>query len=545
MLRVAIILACLVALLLGLIAWSGGAGEKRADFTFINRGDIGTLDPNRMSWLQDIRIGYGLWEGLYTLEPQTLKAIPGTADHIEISPDKRVYVFHIRSDARWSNGDVVKADDFVFAWRRMLEEPGDYTYLFHNIVGAKKYQEDFAAGRKPDFSDVAITVQEGGLLRGELMHPVAYFPDLCAFPAFWPLHEKSMQPFWQAATHSYDKRFTRPPFLVSNGPYRLAEWNFKRNIRLEASAYYWDRANVRSQSIEILNADDPTWGFLRYDTGSIDWLADATGPIGADLYAQKRKDMHVFPAFGSYFYTVNCLPKLGNGKSNPFADKRVRQAFSLAIDRRGIVQTITRLGEPVATTYIPPGVFAGYHSPAGLGYNLTKARQLLAEAGYPGGAGFPKVSILFNNEAHHADVAQYVRRQWLENLGVDVAMEGQEVKVFRQRLHGKDYTLARASWFGDYNDPSTFTDKYRADSENNDSGWVNERYDRLCDQAAVEVNQEKRLRLFEEAEAILLEEQPIIPLYHYMNAYLYRDNVTGLFMNPRNTVLLKYVGLKR
>jgi oligopeptide transport system substrate-binding protein len=536
----------LLILLAGAVLWSGGGGEAKPDFVFINRGEIGTLDPNRMSWLQDIRVGYGLWEGLYTLDNKTLQAIPGTADRIDISSDQRIYTFHIRNTARWSNGDPVVAGDFVFAWRRMLREPGDYTELLHCIAGAEAYEQAYAAGQADDFSKVGIEALNPATLRVTLAHPVAYFPDLCAFPPFFPLHEKSMAPFAQTDATTghitYDKRFTRPPNLVTNGPFRLAKWEFKRHLILEASDYYWDRKNVRSKRIEVLSAVDPLWGYLRYEAGSVDWIADASGQIGAELYARHRKDLHVFPAFGTYFYALNCDPTLSDGLPNPFADARVRRAFSMAVDRQPIVQTITRLGEQVAYRYIPPGVFPRYQPPQGLGYDVARAQALLAEAGYPGGRGFPRVSILFNNEFHHGDVAQLVRRQWLKNLGVDVKLEGLEVKIFRQRLHTKDYTIARASWFGDYNDPSTYTDKYLSTSGNNDSDWKNPQYDALCAQAAVEPDNDKRMKLFSQAEAILLHEQPIIPLYYYVNCYLYRDNVKGLTLHPLNRTLLKWVG---
>lgn len=543
--RLLLIPLALLILLAGAMLWSGGGGEAKPDFTFINRGEIGTLDPNRMSWLQDIRVGYGLWEGLYTLDNKTLQAIPGTADRITISPDQRVYTFHIRDTARWSNGDRVAAGDFVFAWRRMLREPGDYTELLHCIVGAAAYEKAYAAGRD-DFSTVGIKALNPATLQVTLEHPVAYFPDLCAFPPFFPLHEKSMAPFAQTDAQTghvtYDKRFTRPPYLVTNGPFRLATWQFKRHLILEASPYYWDKQNVRSKRIEVLSADDPLWGYLRYEAGSVDWITDATGQIGAELYAQHRKDLHVFPAFGTYFYALNCDSTFQDGSPNPFADARVRQAFSMAIDRRPIVQTVTRMGERIAYRYIPPDVFPNYHPPQGLGYDVSRAQSLLAQAGYPGGRGFPRVSILFNNEFHHGEVAQLVRRQWLENLGVDVKLEGLEVKIFRQRLHTRDYAIARASWFGDYNDPSTYTDKYLSTSGNNDSDWKNAQYDALCAQAAVEPDNDKRMALFSQAEGILLREQPIIPLYYYVNCYLYRDDVQGLTLHPLNRTLLKWVG---
>lgn len=549
MLRVLLILACLGGLFAGVFFWSSHSRASRADFVFINRGEIGTLDPNRMSWVQDIRVGYALWEGLYALDPKTLKAIPGTADQIDISADARTYTFHIRDSARWSNGEAVTAGDFAFAWRRMLEEPGDYTYLFAVIEGAKEYQEAFAAARRggtpePDFERVGIKVVGEKVLRVQLEHPVAYFPDICAFAPFWPLHERSMRPYWDPATRAYSKGFTRPPALVTNGPYRLASWTFRESLRLEANSHYWDAAGVKCKSIEVLIGTDPMWSYLKYQSGAADWLTDATGSIGAELYQQKRADLHVFPGFGTYMYKINCQAKLPDGIDNPFRDARVRRAFSMAIDRQGIVDSITRLGESIARTYVPPGVFSGYRTPEGVGFDAKEARRLLAEAGYPGGRGFPRVSIIFNSEAHHGDVGQYVRRQWLENLGVDVSLEPMEVKVFRQQLRSGLFAVARGSWSGDYNDISTFLDCYRSGSENNDTGWSNLQYDRLMDLAAVETDQARRQELFGQAEQLLMQEQPIVPLYHYVNAYLFREDVKGLYTNARNMVMFQPIQVK-
>ena len=550
MLRISLILAMLFSLLAGAFYWSYSTRGQRADFTFINRGEIGTLDPNRMSWVQDIRVGYALWEGLYALDPQTLTPVPGCAGAIDISPDKRIYTFHIRKEARWSNGDLLTASDFVFAWRRMLEQPGDYTYLFHSIRGAKQYQQDFAAARKaglaaPDLATVGILAADSHTLRVELEHPVTYFPDICAFTPFWPLHEASMKAFYEPQAGTYGKRFTRPPNLVTNGPFRLASWTFREKLGLKANEFYWDRANVRSKSIDVIIGPEAMWSFLKYDSGAVDWLTDAAGAIGAELQASGRSDLHVSPGFGTYMYKLNCQPTLPDGTKNPFADKRVRRAFSLAIDRCGIVKTITRLGERTASTFVPPGVFKGYVSPKGVDLDVAEAQRLLTEAGYPGGQGFPPVKIMYNSEFHHGDVAQYIRRQWLDTLGVDVGLEPLEIKVFRQQLHSTQFSIARGSWTGDYNDVSTFLDCYRSGSENNDTGWSDPAYDALMDQAAKEPDQGKRLSLFNEAEQLLMDEQPIIPLYHDVLAYLFRDNVKGLYMHPRNMVMFKTVEVQK
>jgi oligopeptide transport system substrate-binding protein len=553
MLRIAVIPAALILLLAGMMVWSGGATERKADFSYIDRGEVGTLDPNRMSWNQDIRVGYALWEGLYTLDPQTLEAIPGCADPIDISRDKTVYTFHLRPAAKWSNGDPVQAHDFVFAWRRMLEEPGDYTYLLHYIRGAEDYEKAFDAddlAKPADFSKVAIEELNPLTLRVSLIHPVACFPDVCAFPCCFPLNEKSMERFRTADTvktnshavhKNYDKQFTRPPNLVTNGAYRLADWQYRRRMRLEANPFYWDKANVKSKIIDKISSDDQQWAYEMYNSGGADWLVDESGEIGAELFAKHRSDLRVFPAFGTYFYSFNCNEKLNDGRPNPFHDVRVRQALSISFDKNTIVQKITRLGETPSDNYIPPGAFPGYKEPRGLRTDIPKARQLLADAGYPLGKGFPEISLLFNNEGNHAQIAQSVRRQWMENLGIDIRLEGIEVKVFQNRMHNKDYAICRASWFGDYNDPSTFTDKYKIDSGNNDSNWINQKYQHLCELADVEADKQKRLDYFSQAEQILLDEAPILPVFTYVNAYMFRDDVKGLPLNIRGMQMFKSI----
>ena len=255
-------------------------------------------------------------------------------------------------------------------------------------------------------------------LRVTLKHPVAYFPDLCAFAPFFPLNSRSMEPFIiPGSKHPVEYRgdFTRPPYLATNGPYRLAAWDFKRNLYLEKNPWYWDARNVKSPSIEMLVSTDAQWSYLDYQRGSVDWIAEIVGEIPAELLRQHRPDLHVFTGFGTYFYSINCQPTLPGGQKNPLADVRVRQALDMAIDKRAIVNTVTRMGEPTADHYIPPGIFPGYHSPTGIGYNVAKGRQLLADAGYPNGQNFPRLSILYNTDGNHGDIAETIARQWRPN----------------------------------------------------------------------------------------------------------------------------------
>lgn len=525
-----------------------GACEKtkKADFVFVNRGDIGTLDPNRMSWMQDIRIGYALWEGLYALDPDTLDPIPGAAEKIDISEDKLTYTFHMRSNGKWSNGEPVTSRDFVFAWRRMLEEPGDYTYLFFYITGARAYSDGFAKDPKSvKWETVGVKAPDEKTLVVTLENPTPFFPDIVAFAPMFPLNEKSLDKFKRTDASTgrttYDAAFTQPPNLITNGPYMLTRWQLKVGQTLTKNPHYWDAANVVSNTIESQNYEDPLLAFQKYEQGEVDWLADTTGDIAAQLRDAGRKDVRIFPSFGTYFYTFNCLPTLPGGRKNPFADIRVRQALTMAIDKNPIVQNVSKLGEPITSVYVPP-TFPTYRQPIGLPYDVEKAKSLLAEAGYPGGQGFPSVKLTFNTEFNdHKLIAEIVSRQWNRTLGINIELDGVEIKQFQARLHGKDYDVARASWYGDYNDVSTFTDKYLSDSLNNDSAWKNAEYDSLLHQALKERDPQKRLDLLSQAEQILVKEVPIIPLYHYVNKYVMRDNVKGIPLNPRNMVIFKKV----
>jgi oligopeptide transport system substrate-binding protein len=539
--RLLVIPAVLLLLLAAAMVMSGSATEKRADFTFVNRGDVKTLDLSKMSYLQDIRLAYALWEGLYTLDPVTLEPVAGCAEPIEVSADQKTYTFHIRPDARWTNGDPLMASDFIFGWKRMLDEQGEYAELLQYIEGAKEYQDASAANLHPDFRKVGVETDANDprFLRVKLRHPTTFFPSLCAFPCYFPSHAKSMFVTDEKTGASAVRRdYTRPPYLVTNGPYRFDQWQFKRKLRLVASEYYWNQKSVKSKVIDMVVIEDQQNALAAFEAGSVDWLSDVTGVYGAELRKQGRPDLHVFPGFGTYYYSFNCQDKLPDGSDNPLRDVKVRRALSMAVYKPFIVDNISRLGQPVATTYIPRGVFKGYESPAGLPFDVEAARKLLAEAGYPNGRAFPVLKINFNTDDIHKDIAEYMQRQWKENLNISVELDGKELKTYGEQLHQKQYSISRASWIGDYNDPSTFTDKYRPESGGNDAGWKNDAFEALCKKAETETDNSVRLKLFHDAEEILLGEAPILPLYYYVDAYMFRENVKGIALNPRDMIML-------
>ena len=570
--RLLVIPLALIALLAGAMAWSGGGVQKRADFAFINRGDIITLDLNQMSYLQDFRVTYGIREGLYSYDTVDLKPIASGAVDFTLSDDKRVWTFRLRPEARWSNGDPVVAGDYLFAWRRMLEEPGEYTYLFDYIKGAKQYGTDVTAyneylravdahtrdrnkpkperaPQNPDFTKVGIEATSTHAFRVTLTDPVPFLLDLVAFPPFYPLHAKSMEPFKQTdpitGSTSYNNQFTRAGNVITNGPYELAAWDFKRRLLFRKSEAYWDKASVLSDTIEMIVNENPLAQFLAYDAGDIDWLADVNSDLAAELKAKGRPDLRVMPAFGTAFLTFNCMPEFLSGTDgvsgrNPLNDERVRQALALSIDRQYIVDNITRMGEPVASTYVPPGALPGWQSTPGYGLDVARARKLLADAGYDGGRGFPRLPIIFNSDnPTRRTLVQSLKNQWKANLGVDIDIQGFELKSYRNRVTEKRYAIAPVGWYGDYMDASTFTDKYLSTSLQNDCAWGSKRYDDLCFQATKEPDEGKRLRLLEEAERLLLAEAPIVPLYTYVSVWMHRDNVKGIHPNPKLLTMFK------
>jgi oligopeptide transport system substrate-binding protein len=565
MFRLLLIPAVLLVLLAGAIVWSSSGQGPPADFTYVCPAENKTLDIGVMSWMQDIRVAYALWEGLYTPDPVTLEPILGSADHVDLSADKKIYTFHIRDDARWSNGDSLKASDFVFAWRRMMEQPGEYTYLLDYIRGAKPYRDAYVAwkGAVADWAkshqrgdgsspppapafDVGVEALSDKTLKVSLANPVPYFPALCAYVPLFPQHEGCMRKYEQwDDTHtyiaSYDQTFTRPPNLVSNGPYRLDDWSFKRRVRMVANDYYWNRKHVNSRIVDQLYAGDGLAAYRLYEGGA-GWITDVDATLVPELRAKGRKDLKLFPAFGTYWYEFNCQEKLPGGRPNPFTDRRIRRALSMAIDKQPIVDDATRSGEIVANTYVPVGVFPGYHSPPGLPYNPEEARKLLAEAGFPGGQGFPRMTLMFSSDSPAmSKTAEIVRRQWQQELGIEVELQGIEITVFGARLHSHDFAISAGDWYGDYGDISTFTDLFRSSSENNNPDWRSPEYDALVDKAAVESDPRKRLDLMSKAENLMLEDAPIVPLYYGVGHYLIHDNVHGIPLNARQTVMMQAV----
>jgi oligopeptide transport system substrate-binding protein len=586
-----LLVACLGALLIS------DPPKPRADVVIVNRSEISTLDPATMSWAQDFRMARLVGEGLVRQDvfSANLKLIPGVASTWDIADHGREYRFRLRDDSKWADGSPVTARDFLESWRRnLLPETGaDYVTLFKLIEGGARFHDfrkeqlksyragDRSMARAKELLDEAYAFFDGhvgvrALSDNELIvrleRPVPAFLDMLAFPAFFPIHRESFSPFQSLDATSgelrTDARWMRPPFVVNNGPFIITDWTFKRGLRFQKNPFYPDRDRLNIDTIDCPTIEDPSAQVLAFTTGAADWVFDVSAPFRDEMLARreaffaKHSDevsamrakgvdeisiaralppspdsaLHVFPAFGTYFYNINCAPRLPDGRVNPLADARIRRALAMSINKESVTRDIRRTGERPASVLIPPGSIPGYDAPAGLLRDCDAARKLLADAGFPNGQGFPLIEILFNKDGGHDVIAQAVAKDWEKELGIRVQLVMKETKVFRDDLKQGRYMISRASWFGDYGDPTTFLDINRSDDNNNDRNYESAAYDTLLDQAAeTYADTHARMQLLQRAERMLVaEDAPLIPLFHYVELNLFdAHRLTGASTHPR------------
>jgi oligopeptide transport system substrate-binding protein len=527
-------LRLLRCLALGLVLGATGCRRAldRAELVVINGAEPELLDPVVANAQATGRIVYALLEGLLAFDVQG-KPGPGVAERWDISPDGRHYTFHLRHNARWSNGDPVTAHDFVYSWQRTLtpENAAEYAYHLYHIKGAQAFNE----GKTKDFSTVGVRAADDYTLEVDLNDPTSFFLSLCAFMTLSPVH--------RATVEKYRDWSSNPEHYVGNGPFLLKEWRLFDRVRLVRSPTYWDAAHVGMKSIDALPAQRPITAFNLYSTGVADIMIDK-GVVPTPLIDQlkRRPDYHVAPFLCSYFFRFNCSPdRKVSGKPNPFVDPKVRLAFKLAVDRLLITEKITRAGEQPAWSYVPLGTGDGYQSPEPAdpiwksGRSQPEAaRKLLADAGFPGGKGFPIFYYLYRADSDlDQDIAVELQAMFKQVLGVDMLLARQEWTVYLNSQSKLDFDLSRSTWIGDYNDPNTFLDMYLTGGGNNRTGWSNKTYDDLIAAAGREPDAAKRYGIFQQAERLLVEDEaPIVPLYYYVNILFYdRDRLGGIEPN--------------
>jgi oligopeptide transport system substrate-binding protein len=495
--------------------------ESPADLVVLNGNEPESLDPAIVTGTSEMRVTKALFEGLLRLDGRQGRPGPGLAERWEASAGGTLYTFYLRSNAVWSTGELITTDDVLYSWRRVLDPAtaADYAGQLFYIKNA----EAFYLGKVKDPAQLGIRALDARRVQVELEHPVAFFPDLCCVPALAVVPQRAIQRYG-------DRWLTHQPLPVS-GPYELEVWRLNDKVRLRKNPRYWDAAHTRSEIIDILPVGSPNTALNLYETGIADivWDKDLVPEELLDVLIH-RPDFHTYDYLGLYFYRFNVTRK-------PLDDARVRQAFALATDKERIIRKLTHAGERAATHFVPDGV-ANYQSPLAPACNPALARQLLAEAGFPGGKGFPHLEFTFYSAASGGSKMQgklgvEFQQMWRDVLGVDVELRQIERKIFLSAQSRLEYDISGSSWIGDYDDANTFLDLFLSNSGNNRTGWKNAGYDSLINRANMQTDATQRAELFRRAETILIAEQvPVVPVYFYTGFnYFNPARIEGIYQN--------------
>lgn len=494
--------------------------------------DVADLDPHLVTGLPEFNVVTALFEGLVTEDPRDLHPVPGVAEHWEISPDLLTYTFHLRDQARWSNGEPVRAKDFINAFHRVLspELGADYAAMLHLVVNAEAYHK----GTLTDFTQVGFSAPDERTLVIKLDHPAPYFLTLLSHPAWFPIYLPALNK--TGSPYRRGNPWTRPDNFVGNGAFTLKSWQHDRLIVVEKASTYWDATTVRLNAIHFHPSASIDAEERAFRAGQLH-ITESLPVSKVDNYRRDHPELlRIDPFLDTYFYRLNVTRPVLN-------DVKVRRALSLAIDRRSIVETITRGGQQPAVSFTPLGT-AGYEPPAVVHYDVAAAQSLLAAAGYPQGQGLPTFDLLINSSGNHRIIAEAIQEMWRRELGVTVNLVNMEQKTLFAARRALDYQILRSEWAGDYLDPATFLHIFTADSGNNHTGWSNQAYDSILYQAARTADQPTRYALYQRAEEILLRDAPIIPIYYYTTVRLVHPAVRGWYPTLLDRHPYKYVWLE-
>jgi oligopeptide transport system substrate-binding protein len=508
------------------------AGDRTQVLHIGNGTEPQDLDPDIVTGVQEYHIIMSLLEGLVTEDPVDLHPVPGVAETWDISPDRKVYTFHLRANAKWSNGDPVTARDFLETYKRILSPSlaSEYSYMHFVVKNAQPYNE----GKITDFNQVGYKVIDDHTLQITLDNSTPYFLSLLTHQSWYPVHIPTVAKYGDV--YQRGNKWTRPGHFVGNGAFVLAKWVVNDVIEVRKSPTYWDRDRVKLNAIRFYPIESDDTEERAFRAGQLH--VTETVPLSKiDYYKAQHPDLiDTGPYLGIYFYRVNVTKP-------PLNDKRVRQALAMALDRESIVKDITKGGQLPAYNFVPPGT-AGFTSHAEIKENLTEAKRLLAEAGYPNGKGMPPVEILYNTLESHRTIAEAIQQMWKTKLGVDARLVNEEWKVYLDAQRSLDYQVCRAAWIGDYVDPNSFMDMWLTGGGNNETGWSNPDYDHLIAEAARTTDPQQRLQVFEKAEGILMTDMPEIPIYFYTRLFLKRPEVKGWYPTLLDNHPYKYVYLE-
>ena len=507
------------------------AGARNQVLHIANGAEPQSMDPHVVTGFPEVRILENVFEGLVRIDPVTLEPVPAAAKAWKISPDGRKYAFFLRENLKWSNGEPLTANDFHYSLKRALS-PGlatPYIQFFQGITNAIAFNK----GEVVDFDQVGCKVIDDHTLEFLLDHPHPVLLLYLDGQYFFPVHRATVEKFG-----TMDERGTgwfRPENIVSNGAFNLVRWKTNSLLTLEPNPHYWDRETVRLKQVNFYPIESHDTTYRAYQNGQVHVAASLPLHVIQEMEQTRPPNYRSHQFLGTYYYSFNV-------EKPPLDDALVRKALSLAINRSDIVEQVTQGGQRAAVSFIPPG--ANHYQPDyTFKEDLAEARRLLAKAGYPDGVGFPRLEVLYNTAESHRKIAEAIQQMWKTGLGIDVKLVNMEWKVYLDTRDNGDFQIARAGWVG-ATDYAGYLDIFLSNSGNNDSNWANAEFDAFYAKASRTMDPKLRIEIIQQAEAILLEEMPLAPIYHYRRNYLVDTRVRNWYDNVIDSRPLKFVYLQ-
>ncbi len=476
------------------------------------------LDPGRFRSETDAPFVLALFEGLLVPAAGDGPPLPGAAERYDVSPDGLTYTFHLRPNLRWSDGQALTAADFVYSLTRVATggAGAETAASLRPIQGVPQ-----VAGASPaDAPPFGVTAPDARTVRIVLAAPAPHFPDWVATPPYAPVPRHVVE--------AQGARWTRPEFIVSNGPFRLAAFDPQTGLRLVPNDTYWDRAAVQLSGVTVRFLTDPNMGHRWYERGEVDWLVRAIPRERViEALAAGSPQLRVDPTACVYqlYFRLD---------RTPFDDVNVRRAFALAVDRERLVAHVLGMGQQAAAHFTVPGFASrGYAAPAGLRFDPPAAAAALAQAGFGAGAGFPGVTLRVASQAGNREIAEFLIDQWQKHLHVAVTVDLQEWATVNAAARRGDFQLTAFLWCAEYLAPESLLDPFVSTSENNHAGYRSPAFDDAFTRATHEAEPAARLRGLAEAEARLLADLPAAPLFYGVRAHLVHPTVRGWQTNLR------------
>jgi oligopeptide transport system substrate-binding protein len=498
-----------------------GAASAQVVYNRANSGEPETLDTHKTSTVQEAHILRDMLEGLVTYNAKG-EAVPGQAAKWEVSDDGKTYRFTLRDGLKWSNGDAVKASDFVFSYRRIMnpETGAKYANILYPIKNGEKVNKGQA---KPE--ELGVKAVDDKTIEITLEQPTPYFIELLTHQTSLPVH--------QASVEKFGKDFVKPGNMVTNGAYKLAEFVPNSHIKLVKNENYYDAKNVQIDTVNYFPTPDFAAMVRRYEAGELDTTDDVPADQMKSLKERFKDQVRLGPYLGTWYLVTN-------SSKAPFNDVRVRQALSMAIDREFVAEQIWGQTMQPGYSFMPPGV-GNYGEPAYADYKdispidrEEKAKALLKEAGFGQGGKPLKVEIRYNTTDNNRNTVVAIADQW-KQIGVETSFINTDGKThFAHLREGGDFDIARYGWIADYSDPNNFLFLLKSDNKGFNYGkYNNPEFDGLLDQAAKELDLKKRADLMKKAEAILMKDMPWIPIMYYGKSNLISPKIKGFVQNTR------------